>query len=195
MRPLPIIATFLLLIAGCAGSGSTLNSDGIARKFGSYGVEILDATDTRRISSLYSDSGDGPVTRTYAVVEFLGSNVAAVAEVHARIVAGTSIGATFREAGFSIRKQSLFIGALPVPATYTDLARLMHVNLPQSLAVHQYLFIVSRDERSWNYARITEVHHPDYLGAADLEKLYGEIVLDDSNRDSIHDFIGPPAGK
>ncbi len=192
---LPVIALLLLFFAGCAGNSDSLNSDRIEKKYGSYGVDVLLATDEQRVSSLYSTSAGERVTRSYAVVEFLGTEHPALAATHARILRGDSIGATFRAAGFSIRKQALFIGQLDVPAAYATLAERMQIELPQALAVHQYLFIVSRDERSWNYARITEVHHPDYLDASDLAALYGEIVLDDSNRDRIHDFIGPPPGK
>jgi hypothetical protein len=67
--------------------------------------------------------------------------------------------------------------------------------LPDTLAVHQYLFVVSKEDNAWSYARITEVHHPDFLSAGELQAMYGEIVFDDSNRDSIHDFVGPPPGK
>ena len=63
------------------------------------------------------------------------------------------------------------------------------------LAVHQYLLVVSKDENAWSYARITEIHHPEFLTVGELQAMYGEIVFDDSNRDSIHDFAGPPPGK
>ena len=66
----------------------------------------------------------------------------------------------------------------------------MKIALPATLATHHYLFTVTRDERSWNYATITEIHHPQYLTVEDLHDLYGEILFDDSNRDSIRDFIG-----
>ena len=70
----------------------------------------------------------------------------------------------------------------------------MRIDLPATLATHQYLFVIRREGRSADYARITEIHHPDYLSAADLRGLFGEILFDDANRDSIHDFIGPPPG-
>ena len=79
-----------------------------------------------------------------------------------------------------------------MPNTYSDIGELMRIDLPESLATHVYLLIVSKDERSFTYATITEIHHPDYLSSADLKTIYGEIIFDDSNRDSIHDFIGPP---
>ena len=114
------------------------------------------------------------------------------ASEHEKILSGASIGSTFRDAGWDIRKQQLFIGELEVPATYGKLAEMMEIALPQTLATHQYLFIISRDETSFNYATITEIHHPEFLTVIGLKELYGEILFDDSNRDSIHDFLGPP---
>ena len=183
------------MVVACATSGVPLNSDLIERRYGSYGVEIRDADGDRRVASLYSGPADRPTTRTYAITEFLHPDLAAYRRQHEKIVGGDSIGSTFRAAGYDIRKQSLFIGELEVPAGYTTLAGLMKVDFPAMLAVHQYLFVVSKDDNNWSYARITEVHHPDFLSASELQTMYGEIVLDDSNRDSFHDFIGPPPGK
>lgn len=179
-------------LTACAGSGSSLNSDRIERTFGSYGVDVLQSDAKRRVSSLYSTAGADKTTRTYAVVEFPGEPRNAYSREHALIEAGESIGATFRDAGWTIDKQHLFIGEFEVPETYTNIGDLMQITLPETLATHVYLLNVSKDERSFNYATITEIHHPAYLNAADLKELYGEIIFDDSSRDSIHDFIGPP---
>jgi len=158
-------------------------------------VEVLFQDAKRRESSLYSGAGDERITRTYAAVEYLDAPRAAYRAEHASIVAGASIGETFRRAGWVIRKQNLFIGELEVSEGYRWLGQLMHIELPAELAVHQYLFVISKDERSYSYARITEVHHPAFMSAGDLRTIYGEILLDDSNRDRIHDFIGPPGKK
>ena len=181
-----------LLLAACAGSSGRLNSDMIERRFGSYGVDVLEQTASRRVSSLYSGSGEQKTTRTYAVVEFVAPDRRAYAVEHAKITAGGSIGATFRSAGWQIDKQHIFIGELEVTPEYRSIADLMRIELPATLATHHYLFTVSRDERSWNYATITEIHHPQFLTADDLRELYGEILFDDSNRDNIRDFIGAP---
>ena len=183
------------MVVACATSGVPLNSDLIERRYGSYGVEIRDADAERRVASLYSGPADQPTTRTYAITEFLDPDLAAYRRQHEKIVRGGSIGSTFRAAGYDIRKQSLFIGELEAPPEYTTLAGLMKVDFPEMLAVHQYLFVVSKDDNTWSYARITEVHHPDFLSAPELQAMYGEIVFDDSNRDSFHDFVGPPPGK
>ncbi len=188
------IALTLILVA-CASRGDLLNSDRIERTFGSYGIEVLEQDGLRRVSSLYSGSGTGRTTRTYAVVEYLGSPDNLYREAHDAIVAGASIGDTFRRAGWTIRKQTVFIGELEAPDEYRSLGEMMHIELPADLAVHQYLFVISNEERSFSYARITEVHHPDFLRESDLEAIYGEVIFDDSNRDRIHDFVGPPDEK
>lgn len=191
-RNLLLIFGVICALAACAGRGQWLNSDRIERTFGSYGVDVLYSDSRRRISSLYSLTGSEKTTRTYAVVDFPATPRAEYAREHALIEAGQSIGKTFRDAGWSIDKQHLFIGELEIPATYVEIGELMRITLPATLATDVYLMIVSKDGRSFNYATITEIHHPDYLQADDLKRIYGEIIFDDSNRDSIHDFIGPP---
>jgi hypothetical protein len=183
----------LALTTACTTSES-LNSDRIETAFGNYGVEILSEDSARRVSSLYSGPSDDRITRTYAIVEYIGQPRPEYRAVHEAIVAGASIGQAFRRAGWVISKQHLYIDELEVPATYGGIATLMRIELPAILALHQYLFLISRDERTFDYARITELHHPAYLSVADLRTIYGEILFDDSNRDSIHDFIGPPGG-
>ena len=192
---LAFIALGSLVLSACVAGGSSLNSDRIERTFGSYGVEVIQQSGERRVSSLYSESGAERITRTYAVVEFLSESQRAYADVHSRILDGASIGVAFRRAGWAIEKQNLFIGELEVPASYAGIGDRMRVGLPATLGTHQYLFVVSRDERRYDYAMITEIHHPDYLTTEDLREIYGEILFDDSNRDSIHDFIGPPSAK
>jgi len=193
-RSIALLFATLLALAACAGPGEWLNSDRIEQRFGSYGVDVLVDDGERRISSLYSREASGKVTRTYAVVEYVGPARAAYADVHERIRAGGSLGASFRQAGWTVGKQHLFIGELEVPATYREIGELMHIELPAALATHHYLLTISREERSYNYATVTEIHHPEYLTAARLREIYGEILFDDSNRDSIHDFIGAPRG-
>lgn len=185
----------LIVLAGlnaCAASDPWLNSERIERTFGSYDVDVLRSEPRRRESSLYSTAGTTRTTRTYALVKFQEEPRRAYAQEHALIEAGGSIGATFRRAGWVIEKRHLFIGELEMPDTYSDIGELMRIDLPETLATHVYLLIVNKDGRSYTYATITEIHHPDYLSASDLRTIYGEIIFDDSNRDSIHDFIGPP---
>ena len=185
----------LLLLVGCAAPGPRLNSDRIQAVFGSYGVAVLRQDEQQRVSSLYSETGGKPVTRTYALVEYIGEPRPDYRETHEAIVAGASIGASFRQDGWEIRKQHLFIGELEIPTSYAIMGELMQLSLPETLAVHQYLFVISNEDRSFSYARITEVHHPEFADIHQLRQWYGEIILDDSNRDGILDFIGAPPVK
>ena len=132
--------------------------------------------------------------RTYAVVEFVDPVAAPLRPVHADIVAGGSIGASFQAAGWNVDKQHIYIGEMEIPETYREISGLMGITLPETLAVHAYHFRVDKELQSYAYARITEIHHPAYLTAMDLRALYGEILFDDSKRDAVHDFIGPPNG-
>ena len=83
---------------------------------------------------------------------------------------------------------------MEIPAKYGLLSELMQIDLPQYLAAHVYLFVIRKGKNSYRYATITELHHPDYLSGADLKRIYGEILFDNSNRKRIEDFIGPGAG-
>jgi hypothetical protein len=160
-----LVAGLLLAgLAGCASNSAWLNSDRIESAFGSYAVEVLRSDPVRRESSLYSTENGVNTTRTYAVVDFPDTPGNAYAREHAEIESGGSIGATFRQAGWSIEKRHLFIGELEIAADYREIGELMQINLPETLAMHQYLMIVRKDERAYTYA----------------------------NRDRIQDFIGPP---
>jgi len=181
-----------VLLAACGTPGVTLNSERIEQAFGSYGVEVLQAEDGLRVSSLYSGSGDSKVTRTFAVVTFAGRIPEAIAPQHARVLAGQSLGAVFKSAGWQIEKHNVFIGEMTATPEQQLLGDLMQIGLPQKVAVHVYWFVVRKDGRSVNYANIVEIHHPDYLSAADLRRLYGEVIFDDSRRTDIDDFV--PAG-
>src|SRR5262245_52025727 len=47
-----------------------LNSERIAAKFGSYGIEVLEQTDGTRVSNLYSGTGAEKICRTFAAVRY-----------------------------------------------------------------------------------------------------------------------------
>jgi len=183
------------MLAACGSQGQLLNSERIEQSFGSYGVDVIQSGNEGRVSSLYSGSGADKVTRTFAVVKFSGRIRPAIASEHARVESGQSLGAVFKSAGWQIEKHNVFIGELEVTAKYSLLSELMQLSLPENLAAHVYLFVVRKDERSYNYATITELHHPDYLSVEDLKDAYGEIIFDDSNRTSIDDFIDPEIWK
>ena len=179
------------ILQACVSQGQPLNSERIEQAFGSYGVDVIQSSNEGRVASLYSGSGGNKVTRTFAVVRYAGRVRPAYASEHSQVAAGQSLGAVFKAAGWGIEKHNIFVGELEIPATYSLLAELMHIGLPQHLATHVYLLVIRKDDRSYNYATITELHHPDYLSAEDLNRTYGEIIFDDSNRTSIDDYIDP----
>lgn len=180
-----------LVLLGCGAQGPLLNSERIAQTFGSYGVDVIQQNEQGRVSSLYSLNGYEKVTRTFAVVTFTGPAKRAFAPEHEQVASGQSLGAVFKEAGWEIDKVNIFVGEMEIPRKYGLLAELMQIDLPQFLAAHAYQFIIRKDGRSFDYARIVELHHPAYLSATDLEAVYGEIVFDDSARYTVDDYIDP----
>ena len=184
-----------LVLAACGTQDQLLNSERITMTFGSYGVDVLQTSNAGRVSSLYSGSGDDKVTRSFAVVEFAGRIRRAFAAEHAQVESGQSLGAVFKTAGWEIEKLNMFVGEMEIPGKYGLLSDLMQIALPRFLAAHAYQFVIRKDDRSYDYATIVELHHPDYLSAADLQAIYGEIVFDDSNRISVDDYIDPSIWK
>ena len=194
-RSLLTAVSFAWVFAACVSQGQRLNSERIESTFGNYGVDVIHASDEGRVSSLYSGAGDEKIMRTFAVVKFSGRVRPAFALEHSEVQSGQSLGAVFKAAGWVIEKHSIFIGELEVPEKYVIVAERMQIGLPENLATHVYVFVISSDEGSFNYATIVELHHPDYLSAEDLRNIYGEIIFDDSNRTSIDDFIDPELWK
>lgn len=186
-KPLAPLLAFALALGACIASGAglapgadpqrePLNSERIAQRFGSYGVEILESDARLRVSSLYSLEQGGRVCRTLAVVVFPAVLDPGVAAEHRRILDGGSIGAVFAEGGWAITKRQRLLGEVPGPAPADRLSRLMAVSDPGRLALDVYSLVVSRYGRSVDYATIAEVYHPDYLRLADLRALYGRDV-------------------
>lgn len=180
-----------LLLVACGSRESLLNSERIERTFGNYGVDVIQSDDQLRVSSLYSGSGEQKITRTFAVVRFSGRVRPAFASEHAKIRSGESIGAVFKSSGWEIEKLNIFVGEMEIPAKYDLLSRLMRIDLPKFLAAHVYELVIRKEGRSYDYATIIELHHPDYLSAQDLKSIYGEIIFDDSNRSGIDDYVDP----
>lgn len=162
----------LLTLVACTAA-TPLNSERIAATFGSYNVRVLDATAERRISSLESVEDGRPVTRTLAIVTFEPGAASAIADLHARIVGGASIGATFRDAGWAIDKPLIGIEEVSIPQSSLAMATLMNESVPFTAGLHAYRFNISKGDVSVRYATIVEVHHPAYLSVADLERIYG----------------------
>lgn len=190
-----LTVSLLLVLTGCGSQAQWLNSERIERAFGSYDVDVLRSSASQRVSSLYSGSGDSKTTRTVAVVEFSARIRPLFAAEHARVLSGESLGAVFKSAGWRIEKHNIYVGEFEIPAAYSLISDLMQTDLPEYLATHVYVFAIRKNEKSYNYATIVELHHPDYLSAEALRAIYGEIIFDDSDRTSIDDFVDPELWK
>ena len=155
----------------CALESELLNSERIGERFGNCGIDVLEHGPTVRRSSLYSVEDDERVCRSYAVVQFIEQESAEVAEAHQNILTGQSIGATFKAAGWQIRKVTRHVGKAPLELDH-PVAELMRLEETASLAMHAYRLILEKAGRSLHYATIIEVHHPDYLAERELCDLY-----------------------
>lgn len=157
--------------AQAPAAGALLNSERIEARFGSYGIDVLSSDERFRLSNLYST--DGPrgerTTRTLALVEYPPVIPPGIESEHATILAGGSIGATFEAAGWRVIKTNLYLGERRAgPA----LQRLMRLDGAATVAMHVYQLDVARDGRRVPYVRILELHHPDYLTARAVRKIY-----------------------
>jgi hypothetical protein len=185
-----LIALVALLAAGPAPgqapSREPLNSERIAQRFGSYGIEVLASDRRTRVSNLFSGRGDAKTCRTFAIVRFPASIDPAVAAEHATIVNGGSIGAVFAASGWRVLKTHLFYGEVRATAR---LAGLMHVAEGTPLAEDAYVLDVAKDDQTVEYAALVEIHHPAYLVQADLVRIYG--TADASKRSALlEDLLG-----
>jgi hypothetical protein len=168
---------FVVVLLACAaiqaqpGNRELLNSERIEAKFGNYAVEVLEADEQTRVSNLYSGDGQGKTCRTFAVVRYPAAIDPALAEEHAAILAGGSIGAVFASHGWQVNKSHLYFGEI---AATERLAALMHVSRGTPLAEHVYVLDVAKDGQAHEYAALVEIHHPDYLVRADLPAIYGD---------------------
>jgi hypothetical protein len=164
--------------SGLAQKTPLLNSERIKQRYGSYDLDLLWQSDTLRVSNLYSTTHDSVhTTRTLALVDFENPNTPdpAIASVHEQILAGASLGATFKKAGWQVTKRGHRFGEYKVvgaTAADTMISRLMRVNLPTPLAFHAYQLEVSDGKHTFPYASLVELHHPDYLRLTDLQRIY-----------------------
>jgi hypothetical protein len=172
-RFLLFLINLLSITTLCACDKSApLNSERIKQQFGSYGVEIIEANERQRVTSLYSVDNGNRTTRTLALVNFVDASNTAIANEHREILHGSSIGAEFKANGWIIIKETVRTCALPFDVSgYPSLSG-MQIESPAILALHEYRFRLSRQGANIHYATITEIHHPDYLDLDGLTRVY-----------------------
>jgi len=161
---------------GESSSRQLLNSERIAARFGNYGIEVLTSDPRERVSNLYSEASGQRTCRTFAVVRYPAAIDPALAAEHNEIVRGGSIGAVFAAHGWQVQKTNLRYFEIGAPGR---VAGLMRVAPGTRLAAHAYELDVVRDGRSFEYALLVEIHHPDYLKRDDLQTIYGPADASD----------------
>jgi len=167
-----------------------LNSERIEATFGSYGIDVVEDRPGLRLASLYSQTGDEKICRTFAAASLNSEHRELLEELEA-IASGHSIGATFRRGGWRVAKKTVYTGTVPLQTLRPEVATAMRLRPPHELATHTYLLTLDKDGHSLDYAIILELHHPDYLSAAALSALFPETPGSDStiSADAIHDLV------
>ncbi|WP_299550320.1 hypothetical protein [Seonamhaeicola sp.] len=153
-------------------SPKLLNSERIKMAFGSYGIDVLKKNSKLRVSNLYSLHDDKKITRTFAVVRYPERIDSMFLKEHTKILDGESIGRVFKEGQWKIEKQPFLFGAISASPDYVKVYNLMGHIMPSELAIYIYGFNVKKGDKSYHYATISEVYHPDYLTLTDLKTIY-----------------------
>ena len=146
----------------------TLNSDAIKATFGTYGVDVINQSESTRVANLYSLSGDAKICRTVAVTEFVLPTDPALTEAHRLIRAGGSIGATLRSAGFTINKKLLIKTETVAGDEFVSLTH-GSVLLGAPLYTKVYALFAQQDGLQIPYAVIAEAYHPEHFPPAHEE--------------------------
>ena len=173
------------VLSACATESVILNSERIEQRFGSYGIDVLASEAGLRRSSLFSYDGDSTTCRTYAVVQFAEEADGRCDDAHSRVLAGDSIGETFKEDGWDIRKNTLYIGTIRLPEARTEVGDLMRLSGAHDLALHIYQLVLVRDVNELEYATILEAHHPEYLTEKDLRSIFVHEPLEPISRNDL----------
>ena len=160
------------MLSACATESVILNSERIEQRFGSYGIEVLASEAGLRRSNLFSYDGDTATCRTYAIVQFVEQLDERYDEAHARVLAGDSIGATFKEDGWDLQKHTLYVGVVRMPEGPSEVRHLMRLTGAHDLALHVYQLVLVRGDIELEYATIREAHHPEYLTRKDLDEIF-----------------------
>lgn len=153
-----------------------LNSERIAARYGNYGVELLAQSQSERYSCLYSEREGERTCRTLAIVLFTDSADAELPRAMAAIRGGASLGATLQGSGWTPDKLNRYTGSVDFdPESLPAVARLLRLGRPQSLALHVYDLEARRGGRAAAVATLIELHHPDYLDTAALQRIYARL--------------------
>jgi hypothetical protein len=182
-------AVIAAALSACATETVLLNSERIERQFGSYGIDVLASEAGLLRSSLYSLDNGEHICRTYAVVRFTEELDTSYGPLHAKVLAGNSLGEVFKENVWSIHKQTLHIGAFEIDQSASEIARLMRLAENRTLALHVYQLLLARDEQVFEYATIIEAHHPDYLSQESLLDIYHYDEEETLSAESISQLI------
>ena len=167
--PLSVVAA---AISACAIEPELLNSERIEERFGNYGIEVISSESGLRRSNLYSTENGMRICRTYAVVRFTEESHSSLDQEHEQILAGRSIGAIFKAGGWSIHKETLYIGSVLLDENASSVAELMRIDSGSKVAAHVYRLLLEKAGQAVDYATIIELHHPDYLDQENLEAIY-----------------------
>lgn len=167
-----------------------LNSERIERRYGSYGVQILEEGAAIRVSSLGTQSSTGTICRTLALVQYSDEpQPDSLQAAHREILGGASIGATLKTAGWQVTKSSRHVGEINATAADSRVLKLMHLDGPQTLALHIYDLEVRRGSDHFAYATLLEIHHPDYLPESELKRLYPDFTQQPLPKDDLAQLL------
>lgn len=167
------------------GSSNILNSERIKKKFGSYGINILQSDSTIRITDLYSVDRGIKTTRTVAFVFYPKDLNPSYAVEHNIIVNGGSIGQVFKKYDWKIEKMHLYFGEVPPTNELNMVYSLMGEIGPSELSIYIYQFVIKKHRIEHYYATIAEIYHPDYLNVEAIKGIYGSAFDNYSHKPSL----------
>ncbi|MDG1065702.1 MAG: hypothetical protein P8O91_05755 [Luminiphilus sp.] len=139
-----------------------MNSDKIRERFGHYGVELLKQDTRTRLASLYSLSGERRVTRTLALTRFELPTHPEVEAQDAQIRSGESIGATLRNAGWTILKNETVDCQVTAGQRFALLGG-STLSPEDNVLLRIYTLNVSKQDLAIDYAIIAEAYHCDHI--------------------------------
>ncbi len=176
-----------IALSACIVEPELLNSERIKQRFSSYGIDVLNSENGLRRASLHSVENGSKVCRTCAVVRFDSVPADIIGNEHKQILEGASIGETFKTNGWTIYKETRYVGELQVPAESSAVLELMALGADSRLAIHAYRLLLKKELQTIDYATIVEAHHPDYLSKDELTALYlvdaPAVLTDDELRE------------